>query len=353
VFVIMRVRALELLFSLQPTHPSDNPLLLMEGAERTATALGLAARYAALLLYPIGLSADYSGPVIPAEAGLLAFRPLIGTLILLGCVACILYAAGSRLRAFAAILFLLPYLVVGNLLFDVGTIFAERLMYMPSAGFCLLLGLLLGAAGVAENGRPELYSRSLPAVALCVLVAGLTVASWARCLEWRDDESLFRAAMRAQPNSPRAHFIVGKLLHERGERRQALELLERTVELYPEHAHALIEKGMLLGGQGELERAERLFAQALAIEPANALARYNHGVALRRLGRLRAAERALLKAVLWGPGLAKAWAELGNLYLQAERYPEAEQAYRRGIGLGRRDLRPRLRRAERETGNSR
>jgi tetratricopeptide (TPR) repeat protein len=345
-YLIMRVRALELLFSLQPTHPSDNPLLLMEGVERAATALGLIARYVALLLYPIGLSADYSGPVISAEQGLLAFRPLFGTLILLGCIACLLYAARSPLRAFASLLFLCPYLVVGNLLFDVGTIFAERLMYMPSAGFCLMLSLLLGAAGMGANDRPELFSRSLASAALFVLVAGLAVACWARCLDWRDDESLFLAAMRAQPDSPRASFIVGKRLRERGERQRALELFERSIELFPEHARAMTEKGTLLGERGELERAERSFAEALTIDPAYGLAHYNRGVALRHLGRLRPAERALLKAVLWEPDMAKAWAELGDLYLQTERYPEAEQAYRRGIEFGRADLLPRLLRAE-------
>ncbi len=37
-------------------------------------------------------------------------------------------------------LLFLPFLPASNLLFYVGTFIGERLMYMPSIGFCLLLG---------------------------------------------------------------------------------------------------------------------------------------------------------------------------------------------------------------------
>ena len=44
----------------------------------------------------------------------------------------------------------------------------------------------------------------------------------------------------------------------------------------------------------------------------------------------------------WPNKFAKAWAELGNLYLEMDRRAEADAAYRRGIALGRTDLRDRL-----------
>lgn len=352
VFIIMRVRALEQLFALQPAHSADNPLVLMAGVERAATALGLLARYAGLLFYPVGLSADYSGPVIPAEPALLAFLPLVGTSIILGLAALLLPGRRVPLGTFAALAFLLPYLVVGNLLFDVGTIFAERLMYMPSAGFCLMMGLLLGLSARGPDRGPELFSRRLSAVALAVLLAGLSISAWARCLDWRNDETLFTAALRVKPDSPRAHFIVGKLHGDRGELEQALAHLDRTLELYPDHASALVEKGVLLGGTGDLHGAMRMFEAALRINPANAMAQLDLGIALHRLGRLLQSERSLLKAVRWDPAMSKGWAELGNLYLEMQRHAAAAAAYRRAISLGRTDLFERLRLAERSAGGA-
>jgi len=346
-YIILRVRALEHLFALQPAHPADNPLVLMAGVERAATALGLLARYAGLLFYPVRLSADYSGPVIPAEPVLLAWLPLVGTLIILGALALLISGSRAPLGAFAALAFFLPYLVVGNLLFDVGTIFAERLMYMPSAGFCLMMGLLLGLYARAPDRGPELFSRRLSVLALLLLLAGLSVAAWARCLDWRNDETLFTAALRVQPDSPRAHFIVGKLHGDRGEQEQALAQLDSTLQLYPEHVSALVEKGVLLGRGGQLHSAVQLFEEALRINPANAMAHLDLGIALRRLGRRQQAERALLKAVLWDQALSKGWAELGNHYLEMQRHAAAAAAYRRAISLGRKELVERLRMAER------
>jgi tetratricopeptide (TPR) repeat protein len=219
-------------------------------------------------------------------------------------------------------------------------------MYLPSAGFCLLMALLLGVSRTGGDG-PQPYSRRLAVVALLVLVAGLAIATWARCLDWRNDETLFMAAMRAQPESPRAHFIVGKIHGDRGELEQALALLDRTIELYPEHVSALVEKGVLLGRTGDLEGASEQFREALAVNPANPTAHLDLGIALHRMGRFEGSEKALLKAVRWDPALSKGWAELGNLYLDMRLFSRAAGAYRRAIALGREDLVPRLRIAER------
>ncbi|MHC4990543.1 MAG: hypothetical protein ACYTGC_06140, partial [Planctomycetota bacterium] len=174
IYVSLRVGALETLVSLQRAHPHDNPLIALGGVERVATALGLLARYTGLLLYPLGLSADYSGPVIEIERSLFRALPLLGlALLTLASAVAVrgLVRAGrseepgqalGRLSAMAALVFVLPYLVVGNLLLTIGTIFAERLIYLPSAGFCLALGLLLGSSSAADSFRGSWRSSCWP-----------------------------------------------------------------------------------------------------------------------------------------------------------------------------------------------
>jgi Flp pilus assembly protein TadD len=352
----LRVRALKAFFALQQAHPMDNPLIALPGIESTATALGLVARTLRLLLYPLGLSADYSGPVIRIETGLFGSLPLIGSLVLLGCAALALRPAVSGLRsdgtarraALGSLLFLLPYLVIGNLLFGVGTIFAERLLYFPSVGFCFLCGMLLLAAAVGRQRQPAApasparYPPRLVLVALGAWLAAFTVLTWARSLDWRNDETLFRAASVSRPQSPRAHYIVGKLLADRGEFAAALERYDRTTDLYPAHASAWNEKGVVHGRLQQFEEAERMFREAIRISPSHSDAHLNLGIALRRQGRLEAAEKSLRRALLWDATSSTAWAELGNLYLSARRYAAAEEAYRRGVALGRRDLAQRV-----------
>lgn len=360
VYLGLRVRALETLFAAQQAHPMDNPLTVLEGAARTATALGLVTRYVVLLFFPLGLSADYSGPVIAVESGFLSPRPFLGLLLLTGCLVLIarpLWRDGQDLSArhwsFAALLALAPYLVVGNLFFDLGTIFAERVIFFTSVGFCLLFGLFLGdvAAGLPRSsGRPASPTTiRLAGLAVAILVAAFTMLTWARCHDWRNDETLFLAATRAQPSSPRAHFIVGKLHADRGELDAAIERYQRTLELYPRHVAALNERGVAQGRKGEFEAAENSFRLAIQVSPAHADAHLNLGIALRRQRRLAEAKRSLSRAVLWDADSASAWTELGNLSLETGEADAAARAYRRAIALGRRDLAERLRLAEKRT----
>ena len=55
----------------------------------------------------------------------------------------------------------LPFLPASNLLFPVGFVVAERVLYIPSMGFCLLVAMgMARISGVAENERHELNSSS-------------------------------------------------------------------------------------------------------------------------------------------------------------------------------------------------
>jgi len=354
VWLALRVRALEALVVVQAPHPADNPLITVGGGERWATAVGLLARYARLLCFPQSLSADYSGPVIAIEPGPLRALPLIGLalLVLLGVLsaAALLRPGGERSRVgFAALLFLLPYLIVGNLLVPIGTIFAERLLYLPSAGFCLLFGLALAALARGVRGLDVWSGRTrevLVALILATLVMGYATRSWARALDWTSDQTVFASAARVTPQSPRALFILGKLHVARGETAQALEAWQRTIERYPAYVAAWFERGVAYGQAGRFDEAERMFRETVRLSPNYGAALLNHGIALRRLGRLDEAERQLRKAVLCDPTSARGFAELGNLQLERGAADAAARSYRRAIALGRDDLRDRLRVAE-------
>lgn len=360
VYLGLRVHALEALVSVQQVHPLDNPLVGLAGEQRLATALGLVARYAELLFYPLHLANDYSGSVIAVETGLGRPLPLIGLLLLVACLAPValavrriaggpaaaapvLPALRSRQTAFAALLFLLPYAVIGNLFFIVGAGLAERFMYLPSAGFCLLLGL--GLAWLSTALDPRLAGRAFAAI-VALFLAAFTLQTFARCLEWRDNRTVFEAAVRVNPQSPRAHFVLGKLALDSGDPAGAIAHLDRVLALRPDHPTAWLEKGNAYADQGRFAAAEHMFRETVRLAPTYATAHRNHALALRRLRRLGDAERALRKAALWQPESATTWAEIGNLNLQLRRFDEAASAYRRAIELGRDDLGPRLALAE-------
>lgn len=87
----------------------------------------------------------------------------------------------------------LPFLPATNLLFYVGFVVAERVLYLPSAGLCLILGL--GSAKVWEAKRYRKHS--LFVLFIVLLVFG--VRTVLRNRDWLNEESLYRAAVHVNP----------------------------------------------------------------------------------------------------------------------------------------------------------
>jgi tetratricopeptide (TPR) repeat protein len=319
VFVVLRTRALEAFFPAQVVPAIDNPLVLQHGVRYLATALGLIVRYARIVVFPFGLANDYSGASIPIESSLLSLRPALGVAILLGLL---WTAARGRVAALFVAITLLPYVIVSNLLLPVGAIFAERFLYLPVAGLCLLTALAIGTLG-----RPARVS-AIAAVAL------FGISMFARSLDWKDDATIFAATLRSNPDSQKAALWLGRF--------------DDAIASWPESAAAWHDKGVSLAKHGDLRGAERALREAVRLEPTRPAPQLNLGIVLHRSGDLDAAERELRKAVLLDPGNPRGFAELGHVRSEAGRFSRAAEAYRRAVALGRTDLLPRLSELERQ-----
>lgn len=94
----------------------------------------------------------------------------------------------------------LPFLPATNLFFYVGFVVAERILYLPSVGYCLLVGLGLGKLMDSERG-PFKSKNKKRAVLFCVCLV-LIVYSFKtvnRNYDWRDEESLYKSAVGINP----------------------------------------------------------------------------------------------------------------------------------------------------------
>jgi tetratricopeptide (TPR) repeat protein len=353
--VALRTWGLEGFFPAPNLPAIDNPIAALAGSSRVGTALAVVTRYAALIVAPVALAHDYSGPSVPVEAGILTMRALAGAALLLGAAALALAPWISRSRAPAlrvaaagAALALLPYLVVSNLFRPIGVAMAERLTYIPAAGIALAAG-----AGLAALGRRKVAT----AIVVVVVLAG-AARTFVRAFDWKDDRTIFAAATRANPASPRGWYAVARLdadaladpRSEPAAVARILSGLDRALALWDDYPVAWHAKGRLLARRGDFEAAEPLLRAAVRRGPALADAWVDLGLVLQRRDRALEAQRAFRKAVLFDPSQDKAWASLGHLAFEAARFPQAAGFYERAVGLGRRDLEPRLAEARRRAG---
>jgi len=271
--------------------PLDNPLAYVDTATRLRTAAIVLWDYVALLVAPLRLSADYSLDQVPLAVSWSDPRALAAFAIIAtsSAAAIVGWARRSEL-ALAAVLFAVPLALTANVLFPIGTIKAERLLYLPSLGACLAAGWLLARWF-------EVRPRAAVALTATLLVVFASRTS-ARNLDWRDSLSLFATAVEVSPRSAKAHHNLAVALEMNGENDKALQHYESAIAIYPDYADAAFGIGHL------------------------ALLRRDDSTALEWLQR----------AVRSNWQMGSAHFQLGLLYLRYGQYITAEAALRAALG---------------------
>ena len=178
----------------------DNPIVEAGWMTGRLTALKVMGKYVELLVWPARLSCDYSWAQVPLAVGSAADWLAWMALAALG--AAVWLWRGNRTAAFLGGAAVLVFLPVSNLLFPIGTIMAERFLYLPAIGFAAGIVAAVDAAG-KKVGSPRLA----PAL-LGLMVVACGARTWARNLDWQDDLALARAAVEASPGSFKSHNLL-------------------------------------------------------------------------------------------------------------------------------------------------
>ena len=292
-----------------------NPLLAEGFGTRIWTSLRLFALALGKILLPVGLSADYSYAAILPEHSPFGFPVLAGAFALVGLV-----VAAFRLRlrepllALAAVMVLVPWIVTSHLPFVLPTIFAERLLYLPAAGFALAVarvgewalertsGTLVATSAAAKKGkkraaqkRQEAEPRHVRAfvLVLALVMLGNVALAWDRAADWKNDRTLFEAAIEATPRSARAHHNYGSALLNEGKAAASIAPFERASEILPTWSEPHAQLGAALFETGRAREAEVHFRKAVELDPNSAKAVFNLAVFFGREGRLEDARATL------------------------------------------------------------
>ena len=195
---------------------TDNPLFGADFWTGRLTAVKVLGKYLWLLLWPSHLSCDYSYNQIP----LLGWRfdnweDWKAVVALAVCAGAAVLAVACYRRAKPVFFFIAFYFAslapTANLAILVGTIMAERFLYLPSIGFA---GCLVWAAwaGYRRLGSRWPAARAVALAALALVCLGLGARTFARNADWLDERSLWASAARLCPASYKVHHhLAGEL----------------------------------------------------------------------------------------------------------------------------------------------
>lgn len=203
-----------------------NPIVRTAGLNRLLMPLALLGRYALLAVWPMHLSLDYGANVI---GSVVRWRE---PYVYAGAVTLLLWCGGAAWAAIArrwAALFCLlslaiSYALVSNGPILIGTIFGERLVFLPS-----VFGCILAAVGLVRL-LPRRGWRVV--VALLTLVGGIRTFTYAR--QWNDPPALYAANLARHPESMILHGLVVDQLIRAGRYAEARAVADDCLRRLPD-----------------------------------------------------------------------------------------------------------------------
>uniref|UniRef100_A0A8C8RUT3 dolichyl-phosphate-mannose--protein mannosyltransferase n=1 Tax=Pelusios castaneus TaxID=367368 RepID=A0A8C8RUT3_9SAUR len=283
-----------------------------------------------LLLAPITLCYDWQVGSIPLIESIWDVRNLATVLLVVVMLLLSLHfmTAFKKLEhreVLVGLLFLVfPFIPASNLFFRVGFVVAERVLYMPSMGYCILFvhGLKKLCTWLNRWGAT--------AMTLCALLL-LLLFSWKTVKQneiWLSRESLFSSGVQTLPHNAKVHYNYANFLKDQGRNNEAIYHYKTALKLYPRHASALNNLGTLTK---DLVEAKEYYRKALQLNPQHNRALFNLGNLLKSLGKKEEAVLLLRESIKYGPDFADAYSSLASLLAEQEQFKEAKEVYQAGI----------------------
>ncbi|NXG19738.1 TMTC1 protein, partial [Grallaria varia] len=313
------------MFSEQDNPASFSPYFLT----RFLTYSYLLAFNAWLLLAPITLCYDWQVGSIPLvesiwDARNLAtvFLVLVMALLSLHCIAA--FKKLEHKEVLVGLLFLVfPFIPASNLFFRVGFVVAERVLYMPSMGYCILF--------VHGLKKLSTWLNKWRITVLALFALLLLLFSWKTVKQneiWLSRESLFSSGVKTLPHNAKVHYNYANFLKDQGRNIEAIYHYKTALKLYPRHASALNNLGTLTK---DVVEAKDYYRRALQLNPQHNRALFNLGNLLKSQGKKEEAVILLRDSIKYGPEFADAYSSLASLLAEQERLKEAEDVYKAGI----------------------
>ncbi|XP_045893332.1 protein O-mannosyl-transferase TMTC3 [Micropterus dolomieu] len=327
----------------------DNPAAVSPTPTRQLTFNYLLPVNAWLLLNPSELCCDWTMGTIPLVESLLDLRNL-ATLVFYTSLSLLAYHSlryrhsSAKTVIMALSLIVLPFVPASNLFFPVGFVVAERVLYVPSMGFCVL---------VAHGFKIVSHKRHLKKISWLIIAVLLTThaaKTFNRNWDWESEYTLFTSALKVNKNNAKLWNNVGHALENQNNYAKALQYFLQATRVQPDDIGAHMNVGRTYKNLNKSREAEDAYLVAKSLMPQvipgkkyatrvapNHLNVYINLANLIRANesRLEEADQLYRQAISMRPDFKQAYISRGELLLKMNKPTEARDAYLRALELDR------------------
>ncbi len=294
------------------------------------SALALACRYCRKLVWPVKLCAYY---LFPANVTSLYPWALQGAAALAICaLVFVVLFKSNRQAAFGVVWFLAVLAPVLNVKFMASNAFAERYLYLASAGACWIIGWAGVQAWVSLSVRDHSWRFALP-IAASTLATVCVLFIVARNRDWHDNLTFYTSTLKVSPDAYYMHNNLGTVYWQMGNISAAKAEWIIALHQAPGSEYVLHNLGLVANAERDYPRARALFRAALAMRPDYSDAHLDLGITYQAMGIPEKAEAQFKKAEKLSPLSIRTHNTMSEFYLDRRDLDLSESEARRSVEI--------------------
>ena len=241
----------------------DNILALTSTPIRIVSAIRIHGFALSKFFWPKTLSYDYSYPQILPVDSLLDLYALLTVLclILIPLLLIFLYPKFKKKVLFLMTTYIILILPAGNFIIPAGTIFAERLQYLPSVMLVYFMAFIF----ISLFKKIKFIS----VIFFIVIISILSMRSIYREADWYNNETLYISGFRASPKSVKVLNNISVMLGFKHDYNAAITIVSKALKESPDYTPGYVNRGLYYFILGNYVQAKKDIRKALQLERNN------------------------------------------------------------------------------------
>ena len=185
---------------------------------------------------------------------------------------------------YGILFYFITYSIISNVFFNLGLLLGERLIYLSSLGFCIVIGALLKKAlRIDSNGK---LNNNLKTILPFILIIPIfSYATINRNKVWKNNYTLYKNDINNAPNSAKAHLFYGIELigkynksGKKDELSEAIKEIKKAIRINPDFYHAYYNLGVAYEKAEDYDMAISCYESVLKIQPHHTKSHLNLGL---------------------------------------------------------------------------